>query len=111
MMSQQEINGPGHAHTGSAYGGYTADQTYAHQYNGTFSEQPPREEIEGKVYAPARDNKNMLRFLLAIVAMVMLLLFAILCMFFPGNTGGWISFCAASLAIFIFTAVAIDKIQ
>jgi hypothetical protein len=44
-------------------------------------------------------------------SLLMLLAFAVLCLVFIGGTGGWLSFCAASLAIFIIAAAAITAIK
>src|SRR5262249_55012233 len=68
-------------------------------------------EPVGKVYPLPRDNKNMLRFALAVIAMVMLLLFGLLFVVLIGGTAGWISFAAARLAVCIIAAVGIDKIE
>jgi hypothetical protein len=103
MMPQREVSRPIHEHND--------DQTYARQHYETFYEQSLREGAGEKVYVPIRDNKNILRFVLAVFAMVMLLMLAILFIFSLGGTGGWISFCAASLVIFLIAVVAIEKMQ
>jgi hypothetical protein len=53
----------------------------------------------------------MLRLLMFVIAMVTLLVVAVLCIFFLGGTGGWISLVVAASAIFLITVVAIDKIN
>ena len=93
------------------YGGYEGDQEYARQHDETSYEQPLREGVGGKVYPPLGDNKNMLRLLWFVVAMVTLLAFAVICLIFVGGTAGWISFCAASLVILVIAGTAIDKIK
>jgi hypothetical protein len=77
----------------------------------TIYEQPLREEPEGKVYPPLRDNKNMLRLLWFVVAMVALLAFAVVCLVIVGGTAGWISFCAASFTIMVIASTAISTIK
>ena len=112
MMPQREINEPAGEQAGSAYGVYEGNQTSStHQQYETSYEQELRAGPVGKVYPLPRDNKNVLRFALAVIAMVMLLLFGLFFVVLIGGTGGWISFAAASLAIFIIAAVGIDKIQ
>ena len=112
MMPQREINESMHEQAGPTYGRYEGDQTSSprQQYETSF-EQELREGPVGKVYPLPRDNRNMLRFALAVIAMVMLFLFGLLFVVFIGGTGGWVSFAAASLAIFIIAAVGIDKIR
>jgi len=112
MMPQREASESLHEQAAPTYGRYEGNQTSsARQQYDTSYEQDLREEPVGKVYPLPRDNKNMLRFALAVISMVMLLLFGLLFVVFIGGTAGWISFAAASLAIFIIAAVGIDKIK
>ena len=112
MMPQRETSESMHEQAAPNYGRYEGNQTSsARQQYETFYEQELREGQVGKVYPLPRDNKNMLRFALAVIAMVMLLLFGLLFVVFIGGTAGWISFAAASLATFIIAAVGIDKIK
>ena len=112
MMPQKEASESLHEQAAPTYGRYEGNQTSsASQQYETFYEQELREGPVGKVYQLPRDNKNMLRFALAVIAMVFLLLFGILFVVFIGGTAGWISFGAASLATFIIAAVGIDKIK
>ena len=53
----------------------------------------------------------MLRLSMFVIAMAALLLCAVLCIFFLGGTGGWVSLCVAAFVIFVVTVVAIDKIE
>jgi hypothetical protein len=99
MIPQREASESIHEQAGSTYGRYEGDQEYARQYDETSYEQPLREGPGGKVYPELRDNMNMFRLLVFVIAMVTLLAFAVLCLVFVGGTGGWISFCAASFAI------------
>ena len=96
MMPQKEVSESMHEQTGPTYGRYVGDQG---QHDQTSYEQL------------LRDNKNMLRLIVFAIAMVTLIAFGFLCLMFVGGTGGWISFCAASLAIFIIAVVALDKIK
>lgn len=102
MMPQREASEPIQEQADSAYGRYEGNQTFTHPYY---------ETPVGKVYPAQGDNKNILRLITFVIAMVMLLAFAVLCLVFVGGSGGWISFCAASLAIFVVAVVAIDKIK
>jgi|SRR5579859_3248554 len=111
MMPQREAGESTNGQAGPAYGRYEGDQAYTHQQYQNSYEQPLRGEPVGKVYPPLYDNKNMLRLIVFAIAMATLLAFAVLCLVFVGGMGGWISFCAASLAIFIIAVVAIDKIK
>lgn len=109
MMPQKEASDPIYEHADPTYGGYEGNQAYAHSPFETPYQQPLGGA--GKLYAPAPDNKNVLRLVAMGMAMVTLIVFAVLCLIFVGGGGGWISFCAASLAIFIITVVALDKIK
>ena len=111
MMPQRESNEQIHAQVDQDYGRYEGDQTYAHSQFETPYQQPAQERSAGKVYTPASDNKNVLRLIAFGMALVALLAFGVLCLIFVGGSAGWISFCAASLAIFIIATVAIDKIK
>jgi hypothetical protein len=112
MMPQREASESIHEQPGPTYGRYEGNQaSSAYQHSETTYEQELREGPVGKVYPLPRDNKNVLRFALAVIAMVMLLLFGLLFVVFIGGTGGWISFAAASFAIFIIAAVGLDKIR
>ena len=112
MMPQRDASESMSEQAGPTYGKYEGEQTYdAHRQYEIPYEQPLRNEPLGKVYLPQHDNKNMLRLVAFAIAMVTLLAFAVICLIIVRGTGGWISFCAASLAIFIVAVVAIDKIK
>ncbi|MDQ2888002.1 MAG: hypothetical protein M3Y39_18165 [Chloroflexota bacterium] len=111
MMPQREANQSPDEQVDSSYGRYEGDQTYTQQQFETPYQQPLQGGPAGKVYATAPDNKNVLRLIAFGMAMVALIIFGVLCLIFVGGTAGWISFCAASLAIFIIAVVAIDKIK
>jgi hypothetical protein len=77
----------------------------------SIHEQPLREEPGGKVYPPLSDNKNMLRLLWFVVAMVALLAFAAICLVVVGGTPGWISFIAASFTIMVIASTALSTLK
>ena len=116
-MPQREAGESIYGQADPTYGGYEgdqnqqADQTYARQQFEPPYQSPPGEEMAGKLYVPANNNKNVLRLIAFGMAIVALILFAVICLIFVGGTGGWISFCAACLATFIMATVAIDKIK
>ena len=111
MMPQKEAGSPINEQTGSIYGGYEGNPADAHQQFETPYQQSLQEERTAKVYVPAHDNKNMLRLVAFALAMVTLIVLAVVCLILVGGTGGWISFCAASLAIFVMACVAITEIK
>ena len=111
MMPQREANQSTDEQVDSTYGRYEGDQTYARQQQDTPYQQPLQGGTAGKIYVPAPDNKNVMRLIAFAMALVALIVFGVLCLIFVGGTAGWISFCAASLAIFIIAVVAIDKIK
>ena len=112
MMPQEEINATSYRQAEPEFGRYEGTQTSsARQQYETPYEQELREGPVSKVYPLPRDNKNVLRFALAVISMLMLLLFGFLFVVLIGGTAGWISFAAASLAILIIAAAGIDKIQ
>lgn len=81
------------------------------EVNESRYEQPVREELGEKVYPKVADNKNMLRLLWFVVAMVALLAFAGICLVVVGGTPGWISFIAASFTIMVIASTAISNIK
>lgn len=111
MMPQREASESMYEQAGTTYRQYEGDQAFTGRHFETSYEQPLREGSGEKVYPSLNDNKNVLRLLAFVIAMVALIAFGVLCLVFVGGTGGWISFCAASLAIFIVAVVAIDKIK
>lgn len=92
------------------YGRYEGQQAPARQQY-AFSYEQRREDASGKVYPAVRDNKNLYRLLVFIVAMVMLFVFALLTIFFIGGTGGWVSLVVMAFIIFLISAVALDRIR
>lgn len=108
MMSQSNANEPMEEQASAIYGKYEGDQEYTLQHEETSYEQPLRGGPGEKVYQPQRDNTNMFRLLVFVIAMVTLLAFVIVCLVLVGGTGGWISFCAASLAILTIASTFIS---
>ncbi|GLV55470.1 hypothetical protein KDH_23140 [Dictyobacter sp. S3.2.2.5] len=113
MMPQQEANDARQEQAGAAYGKYEGEpaSAYAYQQFESPYQRPLREEPASKLYTPAPDNKNMLRLMAFGMTLLALIVLAVLCLIIVGGTGGWISFCAACLTIFIVAVVVIDKIK
>ncbi|HJT58200.1 MAG TPA: hypothetical protein VJ761_16975 [Ktedonobacteraceae bacterium] len=113
MMPQMEAHESDYEQAGASYGGYQGNQTHAHQYYDPSYEQPIRERLGagGKVYPEPRDNKNMFRLGIFLISMGMLLVCALLFVFFLGGSGGWISFIVAAFVIFLIAVVTLDKIK
>ena|SRR5215831_18038236 len=100
MMPQKEVNEAIPQQADPDYGRYEGNQTSsARQQNEISYEQELRGGPSGKVYPLPRDNTNILRFVLPVVALGMLLLFGLLFVVVVGGTAGWISFVAACFVI------------
>lgn len=111
MMPQRETNESIYEHADPTYGRYEGNQASAHRFD-ERAEAPPLEDVRGeKMYPVLHNHKNAFRLGMFVIAMVMLLLCAILCLVFIGGTGGWVSFIVAATVIFLITVVAIDKIE
>ncbi len=104
QIPQNNAGGPLDEQASLPYRRYEGDPEYARQRQEILYEQPPGE----KVYQLPRDNTNMYRLLVFVIAMVTLLAFVIVCLVLVGGTGGWISFCAASLAILVIASTFIS---
>jgi hypothetical protein len=111
MIPQREAGESLHEQASSTYGSYQGGQQDARQYDAISYEQPLREGPGGKVYPSLSDNKNMLRLVWFVVAMVALLAFAVVCLVIVGGTAGWISFCAASFTIMVIASTAITAMK
>ena len=112
MMPHREAQESRYEQAAPRYGRYEGNQAFARSSEEQADAQPLREAREEKVYPPPpTDRKNMLRLSMFVMAMVTLLLCAVLCIFFLGGTGGWISLSVAAFVIFLVTVVAIDKIE
>lgn len=111
MMPQREENESIYERDASTYGNYEGNQEFSHRSDLESQAPLPRETSGEKVYPQQHNRKNMFRLGMFLVAMVMLLLFALLFIFFLGGTGGWISFCVAAGVIFLLAVIVIDKIE
>jgi hypothetical protein len=111
MMPQRETGESMHEQATPPYGRYEGGQPFTQQFDERSAAHPPREARGEKVYPPRHTQKNRLRLGIFMIAMVMLLLCAVLCLFFLGGTGGWVSFIVAATVIFLITVVAIDKLE
>lgn len=91
---------------------YEGKQTSsARQQDETSYEQDVREGPSGKVYPLPRDNTNILRFALAVIALGLLLLFGLLFVVVIGGTTGWASFAVAGVVILFIAGIGMDKIH
>ena len=112
MMPQNEGSSAKHEQAGPAYGRYEGNQTSsAHHHDETSDEQEVREGPSGKVYPLPRDNKNILRFALVVIALGLLLLFGLLFVVGVGGQVGWASFAAACFALFAIAGIGIVSIK
>lgn len=100
MMPQEQINEGMQQQAEPDYGRYEGDQTSsARQQYETADAQELREGSSGKVYPPKRDNTNVFHFVVAVLALVLLLLFGLWFVVGIGGTAGWVSFSAACFVI------------
>jgi hypothetical protein len=112
MMPQKEVSEAIYQPVDPVYGSYEGNQTSSARYHyETSYEQEAREGLPGKVYPLPRDNTNILRFLLAVIALGLILLFGLLFVVRIGGTTGWASFAVAGFVIMVITGVSIDKIR
>jgi hypothetical protein len=111
MMPQKDADNSQPDPEEQAYGRYEGNQAAARQHYTSSYEQPVHEDSAGKVYPVVHDNKNLYRLLVFVVAMVVLLLFAILTIFFIGGTGGWVSLIVIAFIIFLISAVVVSEIR
>jgi len=112
MMPHKEVSEAIYQPADPVYGSYEGNQTAsARQQYETSYEQEAREGLSGKVYPLPRDRTNILRFLLAVIALGLILLFGLLFVVRIGGTTGWASFAVAGFVIMVITGVSIDKIR
>ena len=111
MMPQRETSESINEQSDPTYGRYEGNQAFAHQFDERADAQPLGDVRGEKMYPVPHDHKNMFRLGMFVIAMVMLLLCAVLFIFFLGGMGGWVSFIVAAAVIFLITVVAIDKIE
>jgi len=109
MMPQEEITAAMSQQADAEFGRYQGTQ--ARQNYEPSYEQAMREGSSGKVYPLPRDNANILRFFLAMIALGLILLFGLLFVVRIGGTTGWASFAVAGFVIMVITGVSIDKIR
>ena len=112
MMPQEEVNAAIHRQADPVYGRYEGTQTPSarHHYESSY-EQEVREGLSGKVYPLPRDNANILRCFLAVIALGLVLLFGLLFVVRIGGTTGWASFAVACFAIMVITLGSLEKIR
>lgn len=110
MMPQREADDSLHEQTEPTYGRYEGEQASARQQYENSYEQS-QGGLSAKVYPMPRDNKNMYRFAVFIISIAVLILFALLTIFFIGGTGGWVSLIVIASILFLLAVVAIDKIK
>src|SRR5438552_18820524 len=109
MMPQEEINAASQRQANLEYGRYEGNQTSSdRQHFEPSYEQGVREGPSGKVYPLPRDNTNIIRFLLSVIALGLTLLFGLLFVARIGGTTGWASFAVACLAIMVITLAGMD---
>jgi len=94
-----------------AYRGYQQKLEYGWQEVQTSDDRLQWEDIGEKVHTPRRDHKNTLRFGLAIMGMVTMIVIAVLCMLSDAGAVSWLGFGIASFAIFLTAFMTIEKIQ
>ncbi|HLX57116.1 MAG TPA: hypothetical protein VKR83_08850 [Ktedonobacteraceae bacterium] len=111
MMPQEEINAASQRQANLEYGRYEGNQTSSarHHYRSSY-EQGVREEQSGKVYPLPRDNANVLRFILVVLALGLILLLGLLFIFVIGGTTGWASLAVVCFAIMVITGFGLEKI-
>jgi hypothetical protein len=100
MMPPKDVNEAVHQQVEPDYGKYEGHQTSTarQEYESSY-EQELRDGPSSKVYPRSRDTMNMLRFLVPVIALLFLLLFAYLFVVVVGGLTGVISFVAACFVI------------
>jgi hypothetical protein len=112
MMPHKEAGETIYQQADPAFGRYEGNQTSSarHHYETSY-EQELREGPSGKVYPLPRDNTNILRFTLAVIALGLILLFGLLFIVVIGGTTGWASFAVACIATFIIAGLGISSVK
>jgi hypothetical protein len=112
MMSQKEANEAIYQQADPEYGRYEGNSaSSARQQYETANEQELKEGPSGKVYPLSRDNTNIQRFTLALIALGLLLLFGLLFVVMIGGTVGWASFAMACFALFAIAGIGIISLR
>ena len=109
MMPQEEINAASYRQADPEFGRYEGIQARQH-YEPSY-EQAMREGSSGKVYPLPRDNANVFRFVLVLIALGLIVLFGLLFIFVIGGTTGWASLAVVCFAIMVITGFGLDKIH
>lgn len=114
MTLHKETAGAIYQQTDSAeYGRYEGTQIggTSHQHHEMTYEQHENERPLGKVYPPARDHTNVLRFSLTLIALGLILLFGLLFVVIIGGTTGWASFAVACIAVLFVAGIGITSVK
>ncbi len=112
MMPQEEITAASYQQADPVYGGYEGTQSpSARQHYEPPYEQALREGLSGKVYPLPRDNTNVFRFVLVLIALGLIVLFGLLFIFVIGGTTGWASLAVVCFAIMVITGFGLEKIH
>ena len=112
MMPQEEINATSYRQAEPEFGRYEGTQTSsARQQYETSYEHATREGSSGKVYPLPRDNANVFRFVLVLIALGLIVLFGLLFIFVIGGTTGWASLAVVCFAIMVITLAGMDRIR
>ena len=112
MMPQEEITAASYQQADPVYGRYEGTQSpSARHHYGPSSEQEVREGLSGKVYPLPRDNANVFRFALVLIALGLIVLFGLLFIFVIGGTTGWASLAVVCFAIMVITGFGLEKIH
>jgi hypothetical protein len=112
MMPQKEVSEAIYQQADPDYGRYEGNSTSsARQHDETSNEQDLKEGPSGKVYPFPRDNTNIMRFILALIALGLLLLFCLLFVVMIGGTVGWASFAVACFALFAIAGIGIISLH
>jgi hypothetical protein len=109
MMPQEEINAAMRQQADAEFGRY--EGTQARQNYEPSYEQAMREGSSGKVYPLPRDNANVFRFALVLIALGLIVLFGLLFIFVIGGTTGWASLAVVCFAIMVITGFGLEKIH
>ena len=111
-MPQKEVSEAIYQPVDPVYGSYEGNQTSSARYHyETSYEQEAREGLSGKVYPLPRDNANVFRFALVLIALGLIVLFGLLFIFVIGGTTGWASLAVVCFAIMVITGFGLEKIH
>lgn len=112
MMQQKQVNEAIYQQANPEYGRYEGGQmSSARQRDEAPYEQGSREGSSGKVYPAQRSNTNLFRFSLTLIALGLIVLFALLFVVVIGGSAGGGAFVVACIAIILIAGIGIDKIR